>query len=45
MSDSLFISPKTISTYRRRLYEKLGVANDVELTHYALRHGLLDQTV
>ena len=45
IADSLFISPKTISTYRRRIYEKLGVNNDVELTHYALRHGLLDQTV
>jgi two-component system invasion response regulator UvrY len=44
MSDSLFLSPKTISTYRRRLFEKLGVSNDVELTHYAMRNGLLDKT-
>ncbi|MFM1891718.1 MAG: hypothetical protein RLZ44_795 [Pseudomonadota bacterium] len=43
ISDSLFLSPKTVSTYRHRLFEKLDVANDVELTHYALRHGLLDQ--
>jgi len=43
ISDSLFLSPKTISTYRHRLYEKLGVGNDVELTHYAIRHGLLDK--
>ncbi len=43
ISDSLFLSPKTISTYRHRLYEKLDVANDVELTHYAIRHGLLDK--
>ena len=42
ISDSLFLSPKTISTYRHRLYEKLDVANDVELTHFAIRHGLLE---
>jgi len=45
ISDKLFISPKTVSTYRHRLYEKLGVSNDVELTHFALRYGLLDDQV
>lgn len=40
ISDALFLSPKTVSTYRSRLYGKLGVGNDVELTHYALRHGI-----
>ncbi len=42
ISDSLFLSPKTICTYRSRLFEKLDIHNDVELTHFALRHGLLD---
>jgi two-component system invasion response regulator UvrY len=42
ISDSLFLSPKTVSTYRHRLFEKLGVSNDVELTHLAMRHGLLE---
>lgn len=42
ISDSLFLSPKTVSTYRHRLYEKLDVANDVELTHFGIRHGLVD---
>ena len=42
ISDALFLSPKTVSTYRHRLFEKLGVSNDVELTHFAMRHGLLD---
>ncbi|HYW93603.1 MAG TPA: UvrY/SirA/GacA family response regulator transcription factor [Gammaproteobacteria bacterium] len=41
ISDRLFISPKTVSTYRYRLFEKLGVANDVELTHLAIRHGIV----
>ncbi len=40
IADALCLSPKTISTYRQRLYEKLGVENDVELTHLAIRHGL-----
>lgn len=43
ISDRLCLSPKTVSTYRYRLYDKLGVSNDVELTRLAIRHGLLDQ--
>lgn len=42
ISDHLCISPKTVSTYRYRLYEKLGVETDVELAHLALRHGILE---
>ncbi|HHJ14203.1 MAG TPA: response regulator [Gammaproteobacteria bacterium] len=44
ISDKLCLSPKTVSTYRYRLYDKLGVDNDVELTHLALRHGILEPT-
>ena len=44
ISDALFLSPKTISTYRHRLYEKLDVSNDVELTHYAIRHKLIESS-
>jgi len=43
IADGLHISPKTISTYRCRLYEKLGVENDVQLTHFSYRHGLLEK--
>ena len=42
ISDRLHLSPKTVNTYRYRLFEKLQVATDVELTHLALRHGLVD---
>ena len=42
ISDRLCLSPKTVSTYRYRLYEKLGVDNDVELTHLAMRHGMVE---
>lgn len=41
ISDRLCLSPKTVSTYRYRLYEKLAVENDVELTHLAMRHGVI----
>lgn len=43
ISDRLCLSPKTVSTYRYRLFEKLGVSNDVELTRLAMRYGLLDE--
>jgi two-component system invasion response regulator UvrY len=42
ISDRLHLSPKTVSTYRYRLFEKLGVGNDVELTRMAMRYGLLE---
>jgi two-component system invasion response regulator UvrY len=41
ISDTLCLSPKTISTYRHRLFEKLDVTNDVELTHFAIRQGII----
>jgi two-component system invasion response regulator UvrY len=37
----LGISFKTVSTYRSRVLEKLGAANNVELALYARDHGLL----
>jgi two-component system, NarL family, invasion response regulator UvrY len=43
ISDRLCLSPKTVSTYRHRLFEKLNVSNDVELTRMALRYGLLEE--
>jgi two-component system invasion response regulator UvrY len=45
ISDKLCLSPKTVSTYRYRLFDKLGVDNDVELTHLAIRHGLIENLV
>jgi two-component system invasion response regulator UvrY len=37
----LHISAKTVNTYRYRLFDKLDIKNDVELTHLALRHKLI----
>lgn len=41
IADQLFVSTKTINTYRYRIFEKLGVDSDVKLTHLAIRHGLV----
>ncbi len=43
ISEILNLSPKTISTYRRRLYEKLEVSSDIEMLHLAMKHGVLDE--
>ncbi len=42
ISDRLCLSPKTIYSYRYRIFEKLGLSSDVELTILAVRHGLSD---
>lgn len=38
----LSISPKTVSVYRARLLEKMKLKNNSELTHYAMKTGLVD---
>ncbi len=38
----LNLSVKTVSTHKSRLLEKLGVRNQTELVHYALKHRLID---
>ncbi len=42
MSELLVLSDKTVNTYRYRLYEKLNVKNDVELTRLAVRFNHID---
>ena len=41
IANSLNISAKTVNTYRYRMFEKLDISTDVELTHLALRYKLL----
>jgi len=43
ISEILNLSPKTISTYRMRLFEKLDVNSDIEMLHMAMKHGVLDE--
>lgn len=42
ISDKLCLSPKTVNSYRYRIFEKLNVNSDVELTLLAVRNGLID---
>lgn len=42
IAEQLSISPKTISTYKQRLMEKLEVDHVVGLAHLMTAHGLLD---
>ncbi len=44
ISAYLELSPKTVYSYRYRIFEKLGIRSDVELTILAVRHGLADDT-
>lgn len=37
----LYLSPKTVDTYRQRIMEKLGLHHRAELVRYALDRGLL----
>jgi two-component system, NarL family, invasion response regulator UvrY len=43
IASELTLSPKTVSVYRARVLEKLGLANNSELTVYAIRNGLVGQ--
>jgi DNA-binding NarL/FixJ family response regulator len=42
IANALALSPKTVSVYRARILEKMGMGNNAELTHYAIKHGLVD---
>ncbi len=43
IADRLFLSTKTINGYRYRMFEKLGITNDVELTYMAMKHGVIER--
>jgi two-component system invasion response regulator UvrY len=42
IADKMFLSVKTISTYRVRALKKMGMSNNAEFMYYALKHGLLE---
>ena len=42
IAKKLFLSVKTISTYRSRILEKTGMKSNAELTHYALKNRLVE---
>ena len=41
IADSLALSIKTVSTYRARILEKLGLSSNSDITYYALKNGLI----
>ena len=43
IAEELTLSPKTVSVYRARVLEKLGLSNNSELTVYAIRNGLVGE--
>lgn len=42
IAEELALSPKTVSVYRARILEKMGLSNNAELTHYAIKNGLVE---
>ena len=44
IAQQLNLSVKTVSTHKARLMEKMGLANQAELIHYAIRHRLVDDS-
>jgi DNA-binding NarL/FixJ family response regulator len=43
IANELTLSPKTVSVYRARVLEKLGLSNNSEMTVYAIRNGLVGE--
>ncbi|MDR3483244.1 MAG: response regulator transcription factor [Burkholderiaceae bacterium] len=41
IADALHLSPHTVTTYRARILEKMGLSSNAELTRYAIENGLL----
>jgi DNA-binding NarL/FixJ family response regulator len=41
IGERLHLSPNTVTTYRARILEKMGMSSNAELTRYALEHGLI----
>lgn len=43
IANKLCLSPKTVNSYRYRLFDKLKIKSDVELTHLAMRYKMLEK--
>jgi two-component system invasion response regulator UvrY len=42
IADELFLSNKTVSTYRARILEKMNAKSNADLTYYAIKNGLIE---
>lgn len=43
IAEALCLSPKTVNSYRYRIFEKLHIAGDVELTRLAIRYKIISE--
>lgn len=43
IADMLYLSSKTVNGYRYRVFEKLAIKNDVELTYLAMKQKLIER--
>ncbi|MCP4601086.1 MAG: response regulator [Proteobacteria bacterium] len=43
IADTLHLSPQTVGSHRQRLFDKLHIKNDVDLTRLSIRYGLIDE--
>jgi len=41
VADELFLSVKTVSTYRARILDKMRIKSNAHITYYAIKHGLV----
>ena len=42
IAEEFFLSPKTISTYRTQILKKMGMRNNAEIIHYAIKNKLVE---
>lgn len=41
IAEAINLSPKTVATYKYRIYEKLNTRSDVDMTRMAMRYGIV----
>lgn len=42
IAEEIFVSPKTVSSYKKRILDKMGMKTSAQLTEYAIRNGLIN---
>ncbi len=42
IAEKLYVSPRTVTTYRARILEKMGMSTNADLTHYVIKNKLVD---
>ena len=42
IAEEILVSPKTVSSYKKRILDKMGMKTNAQLTEYAIRNGLIN---